>query len=335
MDRIKIGVIGVGNMGKNHVRLTTEMNSVFDLVGVYDVNPEKVRSTGYKGVVFDDPTKLMDASDAVIIAAPSSLHKDLAIKAAKHDVHLLVEKPLGLSKRESDEILKAYHNNNKVLMVGHVERFNPVIIELEKILENENIIAVTIERCSPKDIRISDTDVISDLMIHDVDILVNALNPNVNIVKRFSLGRTVYSNKYIDYAQTLLEFDNGVLASVTASRTTEDKIRMIKLHCKESFIYADLLNKTITISSKTRYKLDTGYNPSYRQENMIERVFVPNTESLKNELIHFANCITSGESCKTDGRSAAKSLMLLDQIRDDILRHDDIKSLTVASLSQN
>lgn len=317
MEKIKIGVIGVGNMGKNHIRLALELNSIYDLVGVYDVNPERIRQIGYQGRIFNNVDSLLEAVDAVVIAVPSALHKDLALRAAQVGVHALVEKPLALSCNDARVINSAYENIDRVLMVGHVERFNPVVLELEKILDNEKIVAISIERCSPADLRISDTDVVYDLMIHDIDILINALNKSE--AKRINaIGRTVYNEKNVDYAQSFITFENNILASVAASRTTEKKIRLVKIHCNDSFIEADLLHKTIMIYRKTKYKLDVGYSPLYRQESVVEEVFVPNTESLKNELMHFAMCIRKEAVCKTSGNASIKSLSVLDNIKDMI-----------------
>ncbi len=201
-------------------------------------------------------------------------------------------------------------------MVGHVERFNPVIQELEKILNDEEIIAVTIDRCSPMDMRISDTDVIYDLMIHDVDILLNAILPGKAIDQLYAIGRTSYNEKHVDYVQAIFKFNNGVQASVISSRTTEDKIRKVKIHCKDAFVDCDLLHKSIMISRRTHYRLDTGYSPIYKQENILERVFVPNVEPLRHELAYFAECIRTGKNDINNGRSACLDLQALDQIRE-------------------
>ena len=316
MGKIQVGVIGVGNMGRNQVRLLSEMKEDFDLCGVYDLDEKRVRNTGYTGKIFQSEDELMSNVEAVVIAAPSFLHKSLALKAAEHNIHVLVEKPLALNAEDATEICKKYIElDHKVLMVGHVERFNPVVQELEKILKNEEIIAVTIERCSPMDMRISDTDVIYDLMIHDIDILLNAVLLDLRFDKVHAFGRTSYNEKNVDFVQAIFKFENKIQASVISSRTTEDKIRKINVHCKEAFIECDLLHKTITISRRTHYKLDTGYSPVYKQENVIERVFVPNVEPLKVELSCFANSIAEGKALRNNGEMAKRDLEVLDKIK--------------------
>lgn len=316
MSRIKAGVIGVGNMGKNHVRLLTEMKEDYELVGVFDLNSEQVWKTGYQGKIFDSVEELLSNVEAVVIAAPSFLHKSLALQAYEYKCHLLVEKPLAFSFEDGIEITRKYEAlNNKVLMVGHVERFNPVVQELTKILNNEEIIAVTIERCSPMDLRIGDTDVIYDLMIHDVDILLNAIIPECKLKDLYAIGRTSYNERNVDYVQAIFKFENSVQASIVSSRTTEDKIRKIKVHCKEAYIDCDLLHKSIMISRRTHYHLDTGYSPVYKQENILERVFVPNVEPLKMELSYFADSIRAGAAFINTGRKASLDLQVLDQIK--------------------
>ena len=258
----------------------------------------------------------MSNVDAVVVAAPSFLHKELAFQAADYNLHLLMEKPLALSHEDANAVCQKYGQlDKKILMVGHVERFNPVVQELGKILNDEEIIAVTIERCSPMDMRISDADVIYDLMIHDIDILLNAILPAEAIDELHAIGRTSYNEKNVDYVQAIFKFSNKVQASVISSRTTEDKIRKISIHCKDAFVDCDLLHKSILISRRTHYRLDTGYSPIYKQENVIERVFVPNIEPLRYELAYFAQCIETGKSDINNGESASRDLKILDQIR--------------------
>lgn len=316
--KVRIGVVGAGNMGKNHIRLAREMNNEFEFVGVFDPDKERVKTLGLSDCCFDSEEALIEAVDAVIVAAPSSLHKSIALKVAAAGKHLLLEKPIALSAADGQEIVDAFANTKQVLQVGHVERFNPVVLELEKIVKNEDVVAVHIERCSPMDKRISDTDVVYDLMIHDVDILLNGLMADANVVSVSSLGAKTYSEKYMDYVESLFRFDNGVVGSVVSSRTTESKIRRIQLHCKSAYIDADLLHRTLTISRKTAYTLDVGYDPAYRQENVVERVFVSNEEPLRAELKHFHDCIEENKPAKTSGKSAVKSVKILDTIKEQI-----------------
>lgn len=316
--RIKIGIIGAGNMGKNHIRLARELNNEFDFIGVYDPDEGRINTLGLSDYYFETEEALINAVDAVVIAAPSSLHKRIALKVAEAGKHLLVEKPIALSASDAQEVVDAFSGTTQVLQVGHVERFNPVVLELEKIIKNEDVVAVHIERCSSMDRRISDTDVVYDLMIHDVDILVNGLMSGAGITSIISQGAKVYSQHYMDYVESLLKFDNGVVASIVSSRTTESKIRRVQIHCRNSYIDADLLNRTLTISRKTTYNLDIGYDPVYRQENIVEKVFVSNEEPLRAELKHFHDCIVENKPAKTSGKTAVRSVAVLDTIKEQL-----------------
>ena len=126
-------------MGKNHIRLAKEMNNEFEFVGVFDPDKERVKALGLTDLCFETEDALIDAADAVIVAAPSSLHKKIALKVAAAGKHLLVEKPIALSAADGQEIVDAFADTKQVLQVGHVERFNPVVLELEKIVKNEEV----------------------------------------------------------------------------------------------------------------------------------------------------------------------------------------------------
>ena len=315
---IKTGIIGVGNMGKNHVRLLRQMNNEFDFIGAFDPDRNQIEKLGLTNCVYDSEDALIDACDAVVVAAPSSLHKNIALKVAEAGKHLLLEKPIALSAEDAEEILQAFEGKNLVFQVGHVERFNPVIIELEKIIKDERIIAIHMERCSSKDLRISDTDVVYDLMIHDIDILINGLVPGEDISKLRAFGTKVYSENYMDYVEAGFQFKSGVIASVISSRATENKIRKAYIHCENAFIEADLLNRSLNISRKTVFNLNLGYDPVYRQENIVEKVFISNEEPLRSELKCFYDGIGQLRTIKNSGKDAVRSVRVLDMIKKKI-----------------
>ena len=315
---IKVGVVGAGNMGKNHIRLIREMNNLFELCAVYDPDFERINMIGAAEYSVDSIEKLIDDSDAIIIAAPSSLHKEIALRVGNARKHLLVEKPLALSEKDAKEIADKYDGLNRVLMVGHVERFNGAILELEKILDSERILAVNMERCSSMDLRISDTDVIYDLMIHDIDILLHSVMPTIKIERIAAFGRKAYSSTYMDYVQSIITFADETIASIVCSRATENKIRRMTIHCDKSYIEVDLLNKGIDIYRKTQLKSIGKMPAAYRQESVVERVFVPNNEPLKVELQHFYDCIEKKEKCRTDAETALESITVLDLIKESI-----------------
>lgn len=297
--RYNIGIIGTGKMGKNHIRVIKNMTDKFNIKGIYDVNLENAKVTSEQHGVeyYEDLEDLLNKIDAVILATPSSLHKNMSIKCIDKGINTFIEKPLALEVKDGEEIWNRVKNKNITCMVGHIERYNPVTSELLKILNLEEVLSIDIHRLSPFDKRIFDTDVALDLMIHDVDLLSTFINDEIIDIK--SMGTNVYSNTY-DYVQTLIKYKTDIQASLTASRITEDKKRMVEVNTKNAYIVADYLNRTIHITRKTKFSLDVGYATKYKQENIQEKVFVPMKEPLLAELEHFYDCILKNENPQTN-----------------------------------
>jgi predicted dehydrogenase len=318
MEQIKVGVIGIGSMGKHHLRLYSELPQ-FHLVGFYDPKHNKcVFAERYGIIVFSDLDSLLKNCDAVSIVAPSSLHLDIALKVAAKGKHALVEKPLALNPDEGRRICDAFNKTGGVLMVGHVERFNPVTIAIEKLLNIDDVIAINLRRCSPWISRVTDVDVLQDLMIHDVDIVINALvkQPVKNIC---AFGSIVYSNSMLDYVQALIRFENGIIASFSASRITEDKIRDIQIHTKNLLIRADLLNYSLIITRQVKRQGVSENDLTRQRESATEKVLISVVDPLRLELEEFASCIMNNRKPKTDGNSSIRVLEILGTIRTSAL----------------
>ena len=314
---IKIGVIGIGNMGRNHVRNILELPQYYEFVGCYDNSAENVdiavKRFGVK--CFSDAETLLKNTDAVVLAVPSSLHLQHGLLVVQHKNHALIEKPIALTKTDADILCNEFSKINKTLMVGHIERFNPVVSVMKEILKNESdIIAIEARRCSPYDIRISDTNVIFDLMIHDLDIVLNCLYPHP-VSSTQASAVIAKSRNHSDYVQAVFQHDSGVISTILASRVTEDKIRSIDIHTGNSLIRGDLLNKTLSITRKTSLSPDLSHNPMYKQESVIEKVMLPIVEPLKTELIEFAVAIRDGREALTNGREATNALYFAEQIQ--------------------
>lgn len=305
---LKVGVLGTGNMGRNHLRVLSTMHE-YELVGCYDVYGESAKQQAdFYGIkAFETQEELFAAVDEVHVVTPSFLHEEGAVAAARAGCHVLVEKPIALTLDAAQRIIDACNEAGVRLCVGHVERFNPAITTLMEILEHEEVISVDFRRMSPFDRRVSDASVVQDLMIHDIDVL-NAI-ANAPVKRVVSQGAKVYTDK-LDYAQALVEFDGGLLASLTASRVTESKVRCAEINARNAFIVVDYLNRSVRISRKTNFSLDVGYDLQYKQENIIEQVFVPSNEPLRAEFQHFAHCIQTGEPVATSGEMGKKALAL-------------------------
>lgn len=315
MNQINVGVIGAGSMGKNHLRLYSELPQ-FNLVGYFDPSDNSSQYASlYATTQFSTIDELLEKVDAVSVAAPSSLHKEIGLHVASKKKHALIEKPLALNYTDAKLLAEAFKDAGTILMVGQIERFNPVVSELAKILSTEeDVVAINIQRCSPWNGRISDADVIQDLMIHDIDLLINLLDSS-KVEKVSAFGRIVKSEKnQIDYAQAILQFSSGAISSLVASRITEDKIREIVIHTKDSLISANLLNQSLTITKRTNYT-DSHHSALYKQENITERVFVSPVEPLKQEIVTFADAINgSSMDYFVSGESACESIRILEEI---------------------
>ena len=294
MHPLKIGVVGTGHMGQNHVR-NLVMENKFDLGGIYDINflQAKTVSEKYGTVAFDDIDKFLDSIEAVVIAVPSSLHKRIALKAAAHGVHALVEKPLATNLADAETIVNSFSKRNLKLSVGHIERFNPVFKELLKLIQGKNIFYIEACRYSlfSGSGRITDTSVVEDLMIHDID-LVCALMNGHPVTSIHGRGETVLSGQ-TDFATCLLDWGGQAHAIVNASRISQNKERVIKVHTSDCYFEADLLARTLSIARNTNDTIDIAKDNSYKQESVIQKVYVPIEEPLRAELLSFYDSVVN------------------------------------------
>lgn len=315
MRTLKVGVIGTGNMGRNHVRnLVAEKK--FELLGFYDANREQALETAqrYGTKAFESIEALLDEVEAVVIAVPSSLHKSIALLVAEHGVHALVEKPLATTSEDAQIIKEAFKEKQLKLAVGHIERFNPVFRELKKIVEPKDIFYIEACRYSPysNSGRISDTSVVEDLMIHDVD-LVCALMEGEKVTSLHGRGESVKSG-HTDFATCIMDFGGKAHAVVNASRVSQNKVRTITVHTAEGCIYADLLAKTLEIYKSTNMTIDLVRDNSCQQEGIVQKIYVPIEEPLRAELIAFYDAIINDVPIVADGEVAINAIRICEQV---------------------
>lgn len=315
MKTLKVGVIGTGNMGRNHVRnLAAEKK--FELVGFYDVNKEQAAETleRYGTKSFESMEALLDEVEVVVIAVPSSLHKEVAFLAAEQGVHALVEKPLATTAEDAEMIRRVFETKGLKLAVGHIERFNPVFRELKKLVEPENIFYIEACRYSPfsNSGRITDTSVVEDLMIHDVD-LVCSLMEGREVTSLHGRGESVNS-EHTDFATCIMDFGGKAHAVVNASRVSQNKVRTITVHTVEGCIYADLLAKTLEMHKSTNMTADVTDNNSYRQEGVVQKFYVPVEEPLRAELISFYESVVNDAPIVVNGEAGINAIKICEQV---------------------
>lgn len=309
-DPVRVGVIGVGNMGQHHTRVLSLLKDV-ELVGVSDVNVERGLDTAskYRIRFFEDYHDLLNHVDAVCIAVPTRLHHLVGMTCLQAGVHVLIEKPIAASIAEAESLVNAAAKSNCVLQVGHIERFNPVFQELSKVLKTEELLALEAHRMSPHSNRANDVSVVLDLMIHDIDLLLELAGASV--VKLTASGSRASDSGYLDYVTATLGFANGIVATLTSSKVTHRKIRRIAAHCKNSLTEADFLNNEILIHRQIDANKTTEYGQVlYRQDGLIEKVHTSNIDKLSAELEHFLQCVRGNSKPSVGGEQALKALKL-------------------------
>lgn len=309
-EPIRVGVIGVGNMGQHHTRVLSRFKDV-ELVGVSDVNVERGLDTAgkYRIRFFEDYQELLKHVDAVCVAVPTRLHHTVGMACLQAGVHILIEKPIAASIAEAESLVNAAAATNCILQVGHIERFNPAFQELHKVLKTEELLALEARRMSPYSQRANDVSVVLDLMIHDIDLLLELAGSTV--ITLTASGSRASNSGYLDYVTATLGFSNGIVATLTSSKVTHRKIRSITAHCKNSLTDADFLNNEILIHRQTTADCSTDYGQVlYRQDGLIEKVYTSNIEPLHAELEHFINCVRGGEKPSVGGEQALKALRL-------------------------
>lgn len=298
---MKVGVIGTGTMGKNHVRIYSELKEVEEVYG-FDVDKEKAkRLKEYGVIVCDSMEELLERVDVVSVCVPTKYHLEVAKRAIEKDVHCLIEKPITLTVKEGEELVNLLENKGLIVGIGHIERFNPITEEIEKIIENP--LYVEIKRHNPASARITDSSIVEDLMIHDIDIVFNVL---------FSGGYELYAAGNNDLCKALIKFDSSIV-SLSASRKASKKIRTVYIEEEDFTIEGDFMNQEIYVYRKPgKYSIE---NERYMQENIIEKVLVNKIEPLKEELKTFVRCVKKGEEFPITPAQALNNVRICEEIR--------------------
>lgn len=283
---LKVGLIGLGNMGRNHLRVLSMLKG-FELVFVADANAEVAakagQAHGIPGVI--DPTPLLASVDAVVICTPTVTHADYIRLVAAHVKNIFVEKPLAASLDEAQVIAAFAKDKGLNVQVGFIERFNPAVQALKMVLnKSERVISLDFTRTNKVSSRITDVDVVTDLMIHDIDLALYLNGPARSVAAHgFAHG------SMIDFASALITHENGQFSRIQASRVTDKKIRQIEGTCVDMFVDCDLLRKEILINRQSEMR-ESGSLP-YSITAIQEAVAVPPQEALLSELQAFmASC---------------------------------------------
>lgn len=305
MKRIRSAVVGVGYLGRYHADKYAEQ-PLAQLVGVCDTNAENCQAVAQKHKVpaFSDFRALIGLVDAVSIAIPTQQHFTIAKFFLENGVHVLIEKPMTTTVAEAEELIAIARGQNLVLQVGHLERFNPAIMALDGILNQPQFIES--QRLSPYKSRGADVNVVLDLMIHDIEIIQHLSKSTIKAIH--ANGTNVLTDQ-IDIANARVQFENGCVASVTASRVSAKPERRMRIFQPDCYVSIDLQEKTLNTVRKGKSITPDGL-PNLERETMN---FSEN-DSLKLEIIAFLESVAHGKPpvvSGEDGKQALETALLI------------------------
>jgi predicted dehydrogenase len=289
---VKVGVVGVGAIGRNHARIYASLESA-DLVAIYDANPEHARALAeeFGTVAVGSIGELVERVDAASVATPTVSHREIATMLLSAGKHVLVEKPISDSVDDAKAMIALAAEKGCILQVGHIERFNPVMSQLEARLNSPKFIEC--HRLSPFPQRSLDIGVVLDLMIHDLEIVLHLVNSPIATID--AVGIPVLTRRE-DIANARIRFENGCVANITASRISPERLRKIRVFQSDAYLSLD-------------YQDQSGW--IYRKDGMTiakEEVEVEKDEPLKCELAAFVECAARGEQPKVSGLQGAAAL---------------------------
>jgi predicted dehydrogenase len=302
---LKIGVVGTGHLGKIHVKNLLEMSMDFDLRGFFDTDISKVKEVEeeFKLNSFPHLEDLIQSVDALLIASPTNSHFSIAVQALKNGKHVFIEKPVCLTSEESKKLLRYAQEAAVVVQVGHVERFNPALLAATPFIEQP--LFIESRRMAPFQKRGTDVSVVYDLMIHDIDIALKVINSNVK--KMASFGMKVLSDS-IDFASVRLEFENGCMANITASRVSDARERKTSFLMADRQVSIDYLNKEATIVQISPQNI----------QMKSDAIPVDDLNAIKRELSSFAQSIQEGKKPTVSLEDAHRALQIAELISDQI-----------------
>ncbi|HCC69445.1 MAG TPA: UDP-N-acetyl-D-glucosamine dehydrogenase [Nitrospiraceae bacterium] len=289
---IKVGVIGVGYLGAHHARIFSELKDV-QLIGVVDANSESAREVAsrYSCKAYENHLEIMDSVDAVSIATPTTIHFPIAMDFLMARKDILIEKPITSNVKEAEELIHEAQARGLVLQVGHLERFNPGLSIIDSMLDNPSFIES--HRLSPFSVRGTDVDVTLDLMIHDIDIILSLVGSEVSDLR--ATGDRVLTEN-IDTAHAWIEFENGCIAGIVASRISPEKVRQIKVFQRHTCLSLDYQSQEVLCYRKVADRIET------------EKIKPEKKEPLREQLKSFIKCVRERSMPVVSGVEGKKAL---------------------------
>ncbi len=316
IGQLRAAAIGVGSLGRHHARNYSELANEgrLEFVGVCDIDRETAYrvASGLGAKIYGDWHELLGMVDLVSIATPTETHREIACAFLENGIHVLVEKPMSLSVAEADQMIAAARASGAKLMVGHLERFNPAMVALRPHVTNP--LYFEIHRVSPFPNRSLDVDVVLDVMIHDLDAVQWLVGSDVQVVAIHAVGIPVISNK-VDAANARLEFQNGTVANITASRIGSEKIRKTRFYQSNAYVSLDYAAKLASVTS-----LDPAASDPLAGIK-INRLEIADVEPLRAELLAFLDAIENDTEPPITGEDGRRAVALATGVLDKINEH--------------
>jgi len=316
MSKIRLAVIGAGQFGKNHCRVIRESERA-DLVTVVDTDAERAAEAAASDAQpFTDYREIVGHVDAAIVAAPTSVHQEIGCALLAAGIDVLVEKPIAPDLAAATSLVDAAERSGRILQVGHLERFNPAVLELER--RATLPLFFEIHRLNLYSPRSLDVDVVLDLMIHDVDIVLSLTRAEPAEIR--AAGISIRSTK-VDIANVRLQFPNGCVANLTASRISTERVRKLRLFQPQQYLSLDYDRQALAVFSVSA--------PQGKDQIGFEQAPIQKVEPLKLQLEAFLDSVETRETPKCSGAAARQTLRAALAIVDRIEEHSGLVSQTL------
>ncbi|MEE9354343.1 MAG: Gfo/Idh/MocA family oxidoreductase [Methylococcaceae bacterium] len=299
MSNLRCAVVGAGYLGKFHAEKYAELEGC-DLIAVVDINQEAAEEVAKKNNTTASTSyqEILDQVDAVSVVVPTTLHHQVTKDFLKAGSHVLVEKPITETVEQADELIDLAAERNLILQVGHLERFNPAVMGLD--VQQDQPLFIESHRLSPFNPRANDVSVVLDLMIHDIDIIMAMVDSDID---RIDASGTPVLTQGIDIANARLNFANGCVANVTASRVSVKMERKMRLFQPKSYVSIDFQNRILTRNYTGEREMFPGIPEIVTEESIFD-----SGDSLLNEIQHFTECIQSGRKPLVSGEAGKRAL---------------------------
>ncbi len=301
MAKIRIGVLGAGSIGYQHIRILHSLDTV-DLIGLLDINQEIANAVGnrFEVKVFNNTDEIIGAKpDAIVIAVPASCHESAAMPFINLGIPLLIEKPVAHDINSASRILEAAKVRSTPVMIGHIERFNPAVVALKKLLSDKKIVSMNFTRVGPTPPRVKDVGITVDLSIHDIDLAIHLTGEEIADSACVTHSNSIGEKE--DVSMILLKTKGGCAIQIHSNWLTPVKARTITVATENEFIIADLIAKKVVIYNRF---------PDDDNNSIATEIQVDNYEPLREELSSFISCIAAKKPFPIDINAGMTALKI-------------------------